>query len=314
MSSDIITTLKYLAHRRRRAKGLSHTDSLDQVAVELGQPHWRELAEAHKRGWTPDPAKVAQLEAGTIHETLATRADYTALAQDALGDGLTFTRWEPEDVSPMEADQIFGHLDGVEFYIAGDEFEVALGVQGWEILLDQPPKAKPQLKRLGGRVKSVDALDPAFVERATKLLRIRARRMHAEVAADWPVASTLPDEEGRALHPLSDVLSAEWYCLHCDGKHDGHAMSRNLWHCPDCGATPIDMFPEPFWNGDQTPPLIVHAGPRLWCGPVFASAFRVPRLRCLLMPRSAKARALQGVCLGLRLRRPPSLWVGFRFR
>lgn len=230
MSSDIITTLKYLANRLGRARGLSHTDGLNLVATELGKPHWPDLVEAHKRGRTPDPGEIARLEATAIHETLSARPDYTALALEALGDGLTFTRWEPASGKPMDANEIFGRLDGVDFYLVGDEFELGLGALGWEILIVQAPKAKPVLKRLGGRVKSVEALDPGFVERATKLLLIRARRMHAEVADDWPVASTMPDEQGRAEHPLGNGLSAEWHCLHCDGKHDGHAMARNLWH------------------------------------------------------------------------------------
>jgi rubrerythrin len=105
--------------------------------------------------------------------------------------------------------------------------------------------------RLGGRVKSVAALDPAFIERAAQLLTIRARRMYAEVACQRPRRSTMPDQKGRALHPLDRGLSAEWHCLHCDGAHDGRTMAKNLWHCPDCGATPIDIFPEPFWNGTK---------------------------------------------------------------
>ncbi|TBG63283.1 hypothetical protein ELG72_09585 [Rhizobium leguminosarum] len=167
----------------------------------------------------------------------------------AFGNRLVFTRWEPDHVKPMEADEIHGELNGYAFYLVGDEFSVSIGSQGWEIELDQAPSAKPKVRRLGGRVKSVEALDPEFFEHATQLLTIRARRMHAQVASDWPRRSTMPDKQGRAQHPLGNGLSAQWHCLHCDGAHDGRTMARNLWHCPDCGATPIDIFPEPFWNG-----------------------------------------------------------------
>ncbi len=88
----------------------------------------------------------------------------------------------------MEADEVHGVLDGHSFYLVGDEFSVALGSQGWEILLDQAPSAKPELLRLGGRVKSVAALEPAFIERATQLLMIRAQRMHSQVASDGHAA------------------------------------------------------------------------------------------------------------------------------
>jgi hypothetical protein len=29
-------------------------------------------------------------------------------------------------------------------------------------------------------------------------------------------------------------------------------MADNMWHCPKCSATPIDIFPEPFWEPADT--------------------------------------------------------------
>ncbi len=241
MAIDTLNMLKLAAKRLPRERRIKHIESLEIVASAMGQPHWRRLAEAYKRGWRPTPAQMEKLP-DLLSESTG------AVDLSAYGDALTFTNWVPEDAKPMEADELHGELDGQKFYLAGDEFEVAFGSQGWEITLDQAPSAKPQLKRLGGRVKSVAALDPAFIERATYLLKMRARRMYAAVAADWPRRSTMSDQEGRAAHPLGRGLSAEWHCLHCDGVHDGRVMATNLWHCTSCGATPLGIFPTPFWN------------------------------------------------------------------
>ena len=255
MTVGSLTTIKSVAKRFARTRRIKHIAALELLAYELGKPHWRGLVEAYKNGWRPTPEQLERLD-GLLSDHLdssAPEAPGQEFSINAMGDGLIFTRWMPEDVSPMEANEIHGELDGHPFYMVGDEFSVAIGSQGWEIILDQPPSAKPEFRRLGGRVKSVAAFDPAFAERAIQLLRIRARRMHAEVASDWPRRSTMPDHEGQALHPLGNGLSAEWHCLHCDGMHDGRAMARNLWHCPSCGATPIDIFKTPFGSSAKRP-------------------------------------------------------------
>jgi hypothetical protein len=253
MTIDSLTKIKSVAKQFARTQRIKHIAALELIAGEMGKPHWRGLAEAYKLGWRPTPEQLERLD-GMLSDHLdgsALEAPGQAAAINEMGNGLVFTRWVPEDVSAMEADEIHGRLDGHPFYLVGDEFSVAFGSQGWEIILDQPPSAKPEFRRLGGRVKSVAALDPAFAKRAIQLLRIRARRMHAEVASDWPRRSTMPDHEGQALHPLGNGLSAEWYCQHCDGVHGGRTMASNLWHCPSCGATPIDIFATPFWSSAE---------------------------------------------------------------
>lgn len=32
-----------------------------------------------------------------------------------------------------------------------------------------------------------------------------------------------------------------------DGQFTGKQIAHNMWHCTNCNATPIDIFPEPFW-------------------------------------------------------------------
>ncbi|MDR6667077.1 hypothetical protein [Rhizobium sp. 1399] len=253
MATDILTTIKKIAKQLARAQRLQHSTVLEIVARELGKPNWRGLTEAHKQGWRPTAVQIESLtnllSDYAEPRPLVGTGDGADLA--SLGEGLVFTRWLPEGVTPMDADEIHGELDGIPFYLLGDDFSVCIGTQGWEISLDQPPSAIPRARRLKGRIKTIEQFDPVFIERATLLLRIRARRMHAEVSRDWPRRATMPDKNGRALHPLRQELSAEWHCLHCDGVHNGRTMAGNLWHCTDCGATPIDIFQVPWWNGAE---------------------------------------------------------------
>jgi hypothetical protein len=246
VTTDTLTTLKLITKRFARVQRLRHMAALDIVAQHLKQAHWRGLVEQTKQGWSPTPQQLTELEAALAHHRpTATDADAVTLE---LGDALVFTSWNPANVPPMEADEIHGELDGHPFYLVGDFFSVAFGSQGWETIFDQSPVAAPVVRKLGGRVTSAPALDPAFVARAKRLAKIRAERMYAAAAIAWPRRSIVPDSKGRTQHPLGNGLAAEWHCLHCDGVHDGATMAEALWHCPDCGATPVDIFAEPFWS------------------------------------------------------------------
>jgi hypothetical protein len=153
----------------------------------------------------------------------------------------------------------------------GDEFSVAIGSQGWEIRLDQAPSSKPQVMHLGGRVESVAALDPAFIERANQLLTIRARRMYTGVACQRPRRSTMPDQKSRALHSISRGLSAEWHCLHCDGAHDG----KKFLALPVLRSDTNRHLPRTILEWDQTVRLTASCaltGPAEIAGQTFAPA------------------------------------------
>ncbi|TBF85697.1 hypothetical protein [Rhizobium leguminosarum] len=254
MTTDTLSVLKKIAKRLARAQRLQHIAALELVARELGKPNWRGLAESYKQGWRPSSEQIDALD--KLRAPAVAKASpltFQEMAQRELGEGLSFTRWVPDNVEPMDADEIYGVLDGQVFYMSGDEFSVAIGAQGWEITLDQPPSAKPEFRRINRRGQSASELDQAFIDRASQLLKIRALRMHAEVASDWPRRSTMPDQHGRVQHPIGGGLASKWFCLHCDGEHSGRTMAENLWHCTACGASPIDMFAAPFWNGVPEP-------------------------------------------------------------
>ncbi|KPD11077.1 hypothetical protein AN476_17480, partial [Phaeobacter sp. 11ANDIMAR09] len=77
-------------------------------------------------------------------------------------------------------------------------------------------------------------------------------------ASDWPRRSTRPNTKGEVVHPLHGDRSAEWYCLHCEGKITGAQIADNLWHCPSCGASPLNIFTSPWWleESDEEPQAV----------------------------------------------------------
>src|SRR5690606_28469211 len=81
------------------------------------------------------------------------------------------------------------------------------------------------------------------------------------IASDWPRRATKPDGDGAVIHPLYGDRSADWYCLHCNGKVTGAQLADNLWHCPGCGASPIDIFSTPGWleGSDVKPKPVVRS-------------------------------------------------------
>jgi hypothetical protein len=95
--------------------------------------------------------------------------------------------------------------------------------------------------------------DPDFVEAAVRILSWKADQVRASIARDWPRRSTKPDAQGCVRHPIRGSVAATWSCLHCDGDISGAALAANLWHCPECGATPIDLFEVPFWRDAEDP-------------------------------------------------------------
>lgn len=180
------------------------------------------------KGWRPDPEKL-----------------------EAFTDA-----WNAEDANPRSrppiglgfATEEHGSIDGHDYTIEID-FEVLMGGQGRAICVEQAPSESPIIERYGDS-ETNPILDPTFRSKALMIAYEAAEKLRARIAADWPRRSTKPDKEGRALHPLfrERGLSSEWHCLHCDAVSTGAQMAANMWHCPACSATPIDMFAEPFWK------------------------------------------------------------------
>jgi hypothetical protein len=225
---DELQSIKIIAKRVARTKRIPHHVALDLVAGELARTHWRALTVAWEKGWRPDPVQVA-----------------------ALRENVTADRWSVlASISAAHSlnDEITGSIDGHPYSISLD-FEVLMQGRGWAILVGQAPSEAPQIERTDRRIKKVPITNPEFVEKALAIANGAAEQLRARIAADWPRRSTKPDARGCARHPLSSNEASEWHCLHCDGAFTGAQMAKNMWHCPKCSATPIDIFAAPFWRG-----------------------------------------------------------------
>lgn len=136
-----------------------------------------------------------------------------------------------------------GTIDGHPYSLEVD-FEVLMGGNGWCVLLGHAPSESAVIE-VYGRDANNPILDPAFKAKALTICHEAADRLRARIAVDWPRRSTKPDMDGQAQHPLSGAVSSEWHCLHCGGAFGGVEMADNMWHCPNCNATPIDILPKP---------------------------------------------------------------------
>jgi hypothetical protein len=234
-----LNTLKTLAKRYARASRVPHHEALDFVAANLGFPHWKAIASATKDDWRPNPEQLAYIEAIVS----STNPSYKRPP----------TPYE-STTSPVGENELVeeGTIGTHQYWLEEALDDVHLYGKGWHILVAEAPSAEPVVEVTDKRFKSNPIHDPEFVKEAIKIARVKAERVRARISSDWPRRSTKPDASGRTRHPLSGNLSAEWFCLHCDRKSTGAEIAGNMWHCPTCSATPIDMFSTPFWlEGDS---------------------------------------------------------------
>ncbi|MBD9627025.1 hypothetical protein IB279_29165 [Ensifer sp. ENS06] len=230
--------LKALAKRHARANRIAQHQALDLIAGELGFPHWTKLIAASKKGWQIATEQMAALEAFVKRPLPAA----------------TFRDGDPETMNRR-----FVYLEQAEQGMIGDHayrlqevfHDVIIAGEGWSIRLPENPGVPPIVETFADQEAECPVLDPEFLQRALSLVRDRALRVRAEISADWPRRSTKPDLSGVVRHPLSRDESAVWFCLHCDGKITGAQIAQNLWHCPGCGASPLDIFDTPFWSDDD---------------------------------------------------------------
>lgn len=222
-----LKSLKTIAKRLARANRIAHHEALDLIATDLGQPHWNALTGAWEKGWRPQSADLNALSSPTD------ATDPEVMAIPILGIG--------------RAVEENGSIDGHPYTLSID-FEVVMHGHGWAICVEQAPSERPVIETYDNREDN-PTLNSEFVSKALIICNAAAEKLRARIARDWPRRSTKPDAEGRTVHPLFDRgLSNIWYCLHCDGISSGTQMAENMWHCPKCSATPIDIFGQPFWR------------------------------------------------------------------
>jgi hypothetical protein len=221
-----LQSLRTTAKRIARARRIAHHEALDLVARHLKQPHWNALTAAWDKGWRPDSVDVTSLS--TAEKTID--CDVMAIPVLGIGQGV----------------EEHGYIDGHAYSLEID-FEVLMRGDGWAICLEHAPSEKPVIE-VYDQSETNPILDPVFVSKALVICHNAAEKLRARIAADWPRRSTKPDADGQAQHPLSKGVASKWYCLHCDGESTGAQMADNMWHCPKCSATPIDIFISPFWK------------------------------------------------------------------
>jgi hypothetical protein len=230
--------LKSLAKQYARANRIAQHQALDQIAGELGFNHWTKLIGASKKGWQADTEQMKRVEA------FVTRALPEAFVR--TGD-------------PEAMNRRFAYLEQAEHGMIGDHAyriqevlrDVIIAGQGWSIWVPENRGAIPIVETFIDVEGQCPVLDPEFLQKALRLAQDRSVKVRAAISTDWPRRSTKPDFGGVVRHPLSGDDSDTWFCLHCDGRITGAQIAENLWHCPGCGASPLDIFATPFWSDDD---------------------------------------------------------------
>ena len=216
---NALHTLKTIAKQRARAGRIAHSKALDSIAAELGHPHWNALTVAWDKGWQPTGEQI---------EALLGLPD-----QMASPRGIEFVK------------ESAGEINGVPYQLDIGFDYALIGGYGWAIYVGHAPSEEAEVETY---VTPNPLDDAAFLSEAMKIVNAAADRVREAISRDWPRRSTKPDAGGRATHPLFGGNSAEWFCLHCDAESTGRQMAANMWHCPKCSATPIDIHLTPFWR------------------------------------------------------------------
>lgn len=230
--------LKTLAKLHARANRIALHDALDRIAGHIGFAHWNNLAAATKKGWTPDAEVLNKVEA------------FVASKHPAL---------HFRETDPQALQHRFGLMDQAEegrigaypYRLSAILGDVLIAGEGWCIRIPEAPNTTPTVETAGYKGINSPVHDPAFLQEALQIAKDRSTLARARISTDWPRRSTKPDEKGNVRHPLFGGESNEWFCLHCNGMVSGALLADNLWHCPGCGASPLDIFETPFWLDDN---------------------------------------------------------------
>ncbi|WP_254216420.1 hypothetical protein [Tabrizicola sp. TH137] len=229
--NDKLKTLKFLAKRYARATGQPQHAALDFVAARLGFPHWNELTGSAKGEWVPSEAQVATIRAFVERITSyeGTTFDHIFGGPDAITRGEVKGR-------PYELKTMLG--------------DVCMEGDGWRIVLPENPLSAPRVEIDIKYAQNSPMNDRALLAEAVETAKALMKSVKARRFADWPRRAMKPDAEGKVRHPFLEMEEASlWYCLHCNAEISGPQIAGNHWHCPGCGASPINIFPEAFWLG-----------------------------------------------------------------
>ncbi|WP_320202102.1 hypothetical protein RMR16_024395 (plasmid) [Agrobacterium sp. rho-13.3] len=250
MTDKKLSSIKHLAKRYARATGLTQVQALDLVAGKLGFANWTKLVSASKNDWTPDPEQIASVEefvrqAFPLEDFQTGNAEAMARRFEFLGQAK------------------HGVIGGHSYRLQVVSHDVIMAGDGWSIKVPENPGAAPIVQTSPENDRHCPVFDPEFLQKALGLANDLAVQVRGEISTDWPRRSTKPDSNGIVRHPLWGDESDLWFCMHCDGKITGTQIAKNLWHCPGCGASPLDIFETAFWcedDGTSLPPVKVDGG------------------------------------------------------
>lgn len=232
-----INTLKTLAKRYARANRIAQHEALNAVAETLGFSHWAQLAAKAKQGWLPDTVQLEQAEA--------------FVRQLHLVDGEAGSFIDKSVSRSVDAPIRVGKIGAHAYEVYEALGDIHMQGDGWRICVGEAQFSQPVVQIETPHAKTSPVRRSDFLKAALAIADEEANKVRAGISSDWPRRSTKPDADGVVVHPLFGDRSAEWFCLHCDSKITGAQLAQSLWHCPGCGASPIDIFSEPGWLEDS---------------------------------------------------------------
>ena len=242
--NDTLKSLKLLAKRYARATGQPQYVALDFVGARLGFPHWNALTGSAKGEWAPSVAQVATIKA--IVERIIFYEGKTF--DHILGGPDAITRGEVRE-HPYELRTMLGdvHMEG----------------GGWRIAVPENPSAALRVEIDIRQAQNSPMNDRELLDEAVGIAKELMQSVKARRFADWPRRATKPDAEGKVRHPFLDMGESNlWYCLHCNTEITGPQIAGSHWHCPGCGASPINIFSDAFWlkpNEEKPMPVRIPA-------------------------------------------------------
>ena len=227
--NDKLKRLKHLAKRHARSTAQPLHVALDFVATRFGSPHWNALTTRAKGDWVPSEADIAKVEALVEKVSSFKDAEF-----DHIFGG-------PEAVSE-------GQVQGHRYALKSMCGDVYMEGDGWQIHLNENPLAPPQVTIDLPHAQVSPMNTPKVLAEAVGIAKELMQTIKARRFEDWPRRATKPDAEGKVRHPFLGMADSDrWYCLHCNGEITGGQITKNQWHCPGCGASPINIFDQPFW-------------------------------------------------------------------
>ena len=245
---DHTKELKTLARSLGRALRIRLFEAQNLTAQLLGHSHWVALATAMKAGWQPDPSGVDRVR-GLLEEAnpLGGTPPPTAgvdLLERIPGVRISDARFVPRnefDWSMTAA--LSGKVDDHPFVMRDDGEDVTMIGRGWEVVVYAAPSAPPYAGVTDRRFKPNPIEKEGFRAKAVSVAGLRAAHVRARMASEWSRRMLVPDAKGVIEHPVfGDCDGSRWWCNHCEQELTSAQVTENMWRCPECHASPLDIW------------------------------------------------------------------------